>query len=84
MSWTPLDAPAVLARARLEGQRWVDADVAARIASGAASATRAVEIARQSTPEPVASTSAAFVPDDAERAGVALLAVLETLSADHR
>ena len=84
MSESPLDASAVLARARREGQAWVDGDVAARIASGAAPATRAVESARQSMPEPVAATSVAFAPADAERAGVALLATLEALAAGDR
>ena len=82
MSEATLDAAGVLARARREGQAWVDEDVAARIVAGAAPAMLAVETARQSMPEPGAATSASFAPTDAERAGVALLAVLESLAAD--
>ena len=82
MSETTLDATGVLARARREGQAWVDGDVAARIVAGAAPAMLAVETARQSLQEPCAATSATFAPTDAERAGAALLAVLESLAAD--
>ena len=84
MSEATLDAAGVLARARREGQAWVDEDVAARSVAGAAPAMLAVETARQSMPEPVAATSVAFAPADAERAGVALLATLEALAADDR
>ena len=84
MSEAPPDAHAVLALARLDHQAWVDGEVAARIAAGAAPATRAVETARQSVPQPVAAATAAFAPADAERAGAALLAALESLAADHR
>ena len=82
MSEAPLDATEVLARARRDGQSWVDEDVAARIAAGAAPATRAVAIARQSMPEPVAQSQGSIAPADAAVAGVALLAALESLAAD--
>ena len=84
MSEAPLDASAVLERAWHEGQAWVDDDVAARIAAGAAPATRAVAMARRSIgdTEVASPESSAFVPADAVRAGEALLGALESLAAD--
>ena len=82
MSESVPDAVEALARARREGQAWVDEDVAARIAAGAAPATQAVAEARRSMPESGAETPAPFAPADAERAGMALLAALESLATD--
>jgi hypothetical protein len=57
-----IDADVVLARARELGQDWIDADTAARIATGATAAIRAVlelesslesGVARSSVAEPV-------------------------------
>lgn len=78
------DSSDVLARARRDGQSWVDEDVAARIAAGAAPATQAVAVARRSIADAgaLASVSPGHRPADAVRAGVALLAALEALAPD--
>lgn len=75
------DVIAVLERAARDGQSWVDADVAARIAAGAAAATGAVARARASAP-PVGAAGPDAVPARAEDAGRALLDVLESLARD--
>jgi hypothetical protein len=84
VSETTPGAAEVLARARRDGQAWVDDDVAARIAAGAAPATQAVAIARHSMPgaDAMPPSSPADGPADAVRAGVALLAALESLAPD--
>lgn len=86
MSETALDAAEVLALARRDGQRWIDDDVAARIADGAAPATRAVALARRSMPDAATGSppGAAYSPADATGAGVALLGALESLAAGGR
>ena len=75
------DAAAVLALAGRDGQRWVDADVAARIAVGASAAVRAVEAAQATAPSPDPATPE-FEAVDAVRAGRALLTELESLAAN--
>lgn len=59
---TRIDAGAVLALARAQGQDWVDATAAERIAAGAAAAVAAVEAAaRSGAPGPLATDQAEFL-----------------------
>ena len=65
-----LDADVILRLAHAQGQTWVDQATAARIATGAAAATRAVDAT-------IATSGTGLVEDDPN----AFLAALESLAA---